>query len=234
MKVAKVSQHDQITALTRGASLPLAPVGQDVLTIILESIAEAWEHLKAHYPVPLKAGKEADISALLVTRLNETLNSDPLLSTFVSSVERGSETVTYDGTKIEVRPDLQFSLTRQDRRFRLVGEAKIIDIPKKKTPALYRNNGIARFVDGDYAWASREGLMVAYVRCNASLDPDLLPGLGKFAQMQCNSHWLAPVVKPPMAAGSLATTRHNRTFGYVHCASSSPGAIELWHLWLHV
>lgn len=232
--MTRVSQHDQIAALTRGAALPLAPVGQDVLAIILESIADAWAHLKANHPVPLRVGLEAQISALLVTRLNESLNSDPLLSIFVSSVERGSETVTFDGAKLEVRPDLQFSLTQQDKRFRLIGEAKIIDRPKKKTPALYRENGIARFVGGDYAWASREAIMVGYVRCNAKLDPDLLQGLSGFPEMQCNRQSLVPVVKPPIAAGNLGTTQHNRTFCYVHPTSASPGAIDLWHLWLNV
>ena len=156
------------------------------------------------------------------------------LSILVSSVERGSETVTYSGDEIETRPDLQFSLTAQDKRFRLVGEAKIIDIPKRKTPKLYRQNGIARFVSGKYAWASREAIMLGYVRCSAKLDPDLLTGLSGFPDMHCASQSLVSVVTPPVTAGSLGTSRHNRIFSYVHCTPASPGAIDLWHLWLNV
>ncbi|NJN00119.1 MAG: hypothetical protein HC793_00035 [Aquincola sp.] len=160
MTLASVSQHDQVTALTRGTSLPLAPLGADVLEIILEAVAHAWAHVKATHPGHLETGNEAAISALLVSRLNETLGTDPLLGMLVACVDRGSENISFDGKKLEMRPDLQFALTALDKRFRLIGEAKIIDIPKKKTPSLYRTKGIARFVRGDYAWTSREAFMV--------------------------------------------------------------------------
>lgn len=226
------AQHDQIAALTRGASLPLAPVGKDVLTIILEAVAHAWEHVKVTYPTTLQTGDEKSISALLVSRLNETLESDPVLRLFVSCVDRGNESISFDGSKLEMRPDLQFALTKRDRRFRLMGEAKIIDVPKKKTPSLYRNNGIARFVRGDYAWASREAFMVGYIRCNAKLDPDLLKGLLKFSALNCSQRALVPTVNPPIASGGLGTSLHDRKFNYLPSQVVAPGAIELWHLWL--
>ena len=50
------------------------------------------------------------------------------------------------------------------RRFPLVAEAKIFDATASKTAALYCENGIRRFVEGEYAWANREAFMVGYVR----------------------------------------------------------------------
>lgn len=233
MTLASVSQHDQVTALTRGTSLPLAPLGADVLEIILEAVAHAWAHVKATHPGHLETGNEAAISALLVSRLNETLGTDPLLGMLVACVDRGSENISFDGKKLEMRPDLQFALTALDKRFRLIGEAKIIDIPKKKTPSLYRTKGIARFVRGDYAWTSREAFMVGYVRCNAQLDADLLSGLTGFASLNCAGKALVSPVNPPIATGALGKSTHHRKFSYVHTHTASPGAIELWHLWLN-
>lgn len=234
MMAARISQLDQITELTRGVTLPLAAIGEDVLAIILEAVADAWRHVKLHYGQVLREGSEAEISALLVSRLNASLGWNATLRLFVSSVDRGSETVSFNGAKLEGRPDLLFTLTMQDTRFRLTGECKIIDVPNRKTPALYRDNGIARFVGGDYAWANREAIMVAYVRCGAQLDSSLLNGLGHFTAMNCSTGSLQADCRLPIEPGTLGRSTHHRTFSYIHQTSAAPGQIELWHLWLQV
>ena len=234
MTVPRIFQFDQITELTRGVALPLAPIGDDVLAIIIEAIANAWEHLTLRYANKLNQGKEAEISALLVSRLNASLGKDVNLRLFVSSIDRGSETVSFNGVKLEGRPDLLFTLTMQDTRFRLTGECKIIDIQNRKTLALYRDEGIARFVDGDYAWANREGIMVAYVRRGAKLDKDLLNGLQGFPKMNCTAQAMRPNGNPPIRPNALGTSTHERKFAYIHKTSAVPGQIELWHLWLEV
>jgi len=234
MSTLRISQSDQITELTKGLTLPLAPIGDDVLAIIIEAIANAWECLKQDYAHVLDQDGEAKISALLVSRLNGSLGEDGNpLRLFVSSVARGSETISFNGAKIEARPDLLFTLTKLDPRFQLMGECKIID-KKKRTPDLYRKNGITRFVDGDYAWASREGIMVAYVRCDAKLDKDLLSSLQKHHAMNCIAKTLCSDVKLPIKPDALGISTHGRKFAYVHTTSEKPGQIELWHLWLEV
>ncbi len=232
MKRALISQSDQINELTSGLSIPLAPVGDDVLVVILEAIAQAWEYVKKQYAHTVANGSEAEVSALLITRLNRSLGADPMLSLFVSSVDRGSETVVFDGARIEVRPDLQFTLTLQDPRFRLLGECKIIDVPRKKMPKLYRDDGIARFVAGEYAWASREAIMLGYARCSAKLAPDLLNGLMQFKEMQCTAQSSILDGNPPITVDGFGRSSHDRSFGYVQGGPAGPGPIELWHLWL--
>lgn len=232
MTVSRISQLDQITELTRDIALPLAPIGADVMVIILEAVADAWEHVKTTYPQVVSKGIEPEISALLVTRLNASLKTNDLLALVVSSVHRGSENVSFDGSKFEGRPDLLFTLTGMDTRFGLMGESKIIDLPNKKTASLYRNKGIKRFVEGEYAWGTREGIVVAYVRCGAKLDPTVLDSLVKFKDMKCLARMMHTGAKGPIQADALGLSVHNREFSYVHKTTAIPGQIELWHLWL--
>lgn len=235
MTVAKVVRIDQVTELTRDISLPLPPIGATLLDIILEAISDAWTHVKTAYPRAVLNDSEPEISALLVTRLNAMLNTNALLALVVSSVHRGSETISYDGSKFEGRPDLVFTLTGTDTRFNLVGESKIIDLPNNKNSAsLYRNKGIKRFVDGEYAWGTKEALVVAYVRCGAKLHPTVLGGLPKIKAMNCSASSMRANCPPAIPSDTLGTSTHGRAFSYVHKTTSSPGDIELWHLWLDV
>jgi len=227
-------RHDQIAELTRALDIPLPPVDPEILELILEAITHAWQHVKTSYPTVLKQDKEASISALLETRLNADLSAIPGLELVVSSVDRGRETITFNGEKIEVRPDLSFKLTHLDARFRLIAECKIIDTQNGKTAGLYRDNGISRFVKGDYAWACREALMLGYVRCGSKLQPTMLSSLNKHPEMACTSSELRAPPNTLIASHALGTSKHDRQFAYVHSTDRVPGQIELWHLWLDV
>lgn len=234
MTAGRISQLDQVTELTRGINLPIAPIGAAMLEIIVEAIAGAWNDVKAAYPHVVLEATEPEISGLLVSRLNASLGSNPLLALIVSSIHRGSENVSFDGAKLEGRPDLLFTLTGTDTRFHLVGESKIIDLPNKKSASLYRNKGVKRFVVGEYAWGTKEGIIVAYVRCGAKLDPTVLSSLPKFKDINCSARVMRSSVKPPIQPGNLGISTHGRAFSYVHKTTSTPGDIELWHLWLDV
>jgi hypothetical protein len=225
---------DQIAELTRALDIPLPPIDQEILELILEAIVQAWEHVKTNHGSVLKNGDEAEISSLLETWLNADLSSVPGLELFVSSVDRGRETISFDGSRLEVRPDLSFRLTHLDARFRLIAECKIIDMPNGKTSVLYRDKGIARFVKGDYAWASREALMLGYVRCGSKLRTTMLDSLRKHPKMACVSSGLRAHPNTLISHHALGISKHNRAFSYVHPTSQVPGQIELWHLWLDV
>ena len=234
MSKVRITQFDQINELTRGVDVPIEPIGSDMLSLIVEAIAEAWEHVRTTYPDKVVLAEEPEISALLISRLNASLNWNLPLSLVVSSVHRGSESISFNGAKFEGRPDLVFTLTKWDKRFNLVGESKIIDLPKGKTAALYRNKGIQRFVDGEYAWGTKEGLVVAYVRCGSKLEHTLLDSLSEYAGMNCSASAMHTATKPPVQPGTLGTSTHGRKFSYAHQTASVPGEIELWHLWLEI
>lgn len=59
--------------------MPLAPVGDDVLVVILEAVAQAWAHVKKQHAHTVANGSEADVSGLLATRLNRSLGGDSTL-----------------------------------------------------------------------------------------------------------------------------------------------------------
>ena len=151
----------------------------------------------------------------------------------VSSVDRGRESINFDGRRIEVRPDISFRLTHWDARFRLVAECKIIDVNSGKTAALYRDKGIARFVEGNYAWGCSDAIMLGYVRCGSKLNPVMLKTLKQHPSTECEASDLRVPKSASLPSDGFGTSRHRRTFKYVHPTSQvDPGAIELWHLWL--
>ncbi len=233
MSSALSPRPDQIAELTRGLDLPLGSIDNIHLEIIAEGIADAFAAVRATAPSVIFMGDEAEITALLQARLNAMIEDDPLWSQLVASVVRGAESVSFDGTHLEKRPDLSIHLTARSQRFPLIAEAKIIDAGKGE--ALYCSQGVRRFLDGEYGWGGREALMIAYVRDKAStIGTRLAPYLALPAQATTYAVEDGPSALTP-APCDAARSRHGRTFLYAHTSppANDPGAISLWHLWLN-
>ena len=116
----------------------------------------------------------------------------------------------------------------------LEAEAKVLDITTSKTVALYCDKGIRRFVEGEYAWGTREAFMIGYVRDGSSISVTLAAFLSKTIKLQ-PQHYRVESLPVPAASGSsdLAYTRHGRTFVYAsQPPPNTPGSISIWHLWL--
>lgn len=181
------------------------------------------------------SGSEAEVTALMEARLNTMIKEDPLWGQLVLCVARGKESLSFDGSHLEKRPDLSIYLSNRNPGFPLITEAKIMDAARSKTEALYCENGIRRFVEGEYAWANREAFMVAYVRDGSSISTNLMPFLSS-AKSKTPPGYLTEVL--PIAVGrasaDLAHSRHGRSFVYAAASSPSvkPGPISVWHLWL--
>lgn len=226
---------DQIAELTRGLELPLPKVSTVHLEIIAEGLLNAFSQVRASSPTTVMSGSEAEVTALLEARLNSMVEEDPLWRQLVLCAVRGKESLSYDGSHLEKRPDLSIYLSGKHRGFPLVVEAKIIDAATSKTEALYCDNGLRRFVDGEYAWGNREAYMIAYVRDGSSIDTKLTPFLAN-ALAQTPPGYLVEDLPSAIGAGEmdLAHTRHGRNF--IYCGSSAspaqPGSIFVWHLWL--
>lgn len=226
---------DQIDVLTRGLSLPLPEISEIHLEVIAEGVFQTFKDIRAQSPTTVAGGSEAEVTALLETRLNQRIEQDPFWRQLVICVVRGKESLSFDGSHLEKRPDLAIYLSDRNRGFPLIAEAKIIDAVAAKTEVLYCNNGIERFVDGEYAWGNREALMLAYVRDGSSIGSKLTPFL-MLAKAKAPPGYL--VTELPMAVGSgagdMARSRHARRFTYPSRMppSHAPGPISLWHLWL--
>jgi hypothetical protein len=228
-------RHDQISELSRSLRLPLPEIQEDHLEIIAEGLLRAFNDIRAQWPIIVSSGTEAEVTALMEARLNALIEEDPFWGQLVLCVARGKESLSFDGSHLEKRPDLSIYLTSRVRNFPLITEAKILDKPSGKTEALYCDQGLRRFVDGEYAWGSREAFMIAYVRDGSSISAKLTPLLSN-AMVKTPLEYL--VEDLPISASSapvdLARSKHGRGFSYANQEPPDdlPGSIVLWHLWL--
>ena len=228
---ASVPRPDQIAELTRDIDFPLEPIDDVYLFVIADGIARAFNDIRISSHTTVATGGEAEVTALLEARLNSLISEDRLWRQLVRSVARGKETVSFDGTHLEKRPDLSIYLTARLPNFPLVAEAKIIDAVKGEI--LYCSQGLQRFLNGEYGWAGREAFMVAYVRDFTTIATRLTPYLSAPAQMTSYAVQTAPA-SLGLAGCDAARSKHDRSFLYAHMAppANFPGAIELWHLWV--
>ena len=225
-------RHDQVAELTRGVRLPLPPIAHEHLEILAEGLWQAFDYLRVHASDTVATGEEPELTALMHARLNKL--QDPLWRQLVLCVGRGAECISFDGSHLEKRPDLTVFLSRSDRSFPLVAEAKILDAAASKTVALYCKNGIRRFVEGEYAWGNREAFMIGYVRDGSSIDTALKDYLSKAMELH-PGRYLVEALPVPVESDSsdLAYTRHGRDFVYdSQPPPNNPGPILIWHLWL--
>lgn len=225
---------DHIAELTRDCALPLDPIADELLGVILETISRAWDELRAGGAAVLRSGDEAEVNALLEPRLNHLRELSPLWGGLVSSIVRGRESMNYNGARLEPRPDLTLLLTRRNSNFPLTIECKIIDHANKKDVGLYCTKGLARFIDGEYAWANREAIMLAYVRDGSTVPSKLSPHLAKKGRAQPDPFLTIAMPALRVDIHPVAHfTAHSRAFRYLqNCNGTNPGDISLSHLWL--
>ena len=225
-------REDQIAELTRGQSLPLSPLHEIHLKFIVEVLTRAWNDLLGDRRSMLLSGGETEINSLIETRLNAFLEEDALWSLLVRSVARGKETLSYDGSHLEKRPDLSIHLTDRSPSFPLIVECKLIDSRSRRTIGLYCDDGLLRFVRGEYGWATREAFMLGYVRDGSTISSCLEPFLTKSRTRQPDTYRTEALPESMWESDMhLARSSHSRDFRYVG-QSHGPGAIAIWHLWI--
>jgi hypothetical protein len=120
-------------------------------------------------------------------------------------------------------------------RVSVVVECKLIDHGSGKGVDLYCNNGIARFVSGQYAWANSEAILIAYIRDGSSVEEHLSPFLAAGVERRPDP-WQTHRL-PAAAMGlrsTISSSHHLRSFRYpAGVGAGTPGNIALWHLWLN-
>ncbi len=227
-------RYDQVAELTRGVRLPLPSIAREHLEILAEGLRKAFNDIRAASPHIVSTGEEPEVTALMYARLNRLIEEEPLWGQLVLWVGRGAESISFDGSHLEKRPDLSIVLLGGDRRFPLIAEAKILDCVTSKRIRLYCEKGIRRFVQGEYAWGNREAFMLGYVRDGSSIDPTLKTFLSNAAATDPNVY-LVQALPAPIGTdlSNLAYTLHGRSFVYDNQSPpNTPGPISLWHLWL--
>ena len=226
---------EQVAELTRGIEVPLPGIGEVHLEVLAEGLIRAFRDVRQSAPNTVASGSEVEVTALMETRLNRLIEEDGVWGQLVVSVARGKESISYDGSHLEKRPDLSIFLSDRTRVFPLITEAKILDGATGKGEARYCDDGVRRFVEGEYAWGSREAFMVGYVRDGSSIGATLRPFLS-VAMAQLPPGYLVeelPVIRK-LGSCDVGHSRHGRAFCYCNepPSSSGPGPITVWHLWL--
>jgi hypothetical protein len=214
--------------------LPLEFVDQELLLIIAESLKRAFDDVRVASSATISNGSEAEVTALLEARLNSLIEENHFWGHLVLCVARGKESVSFDGTHLEKRPDLSIYLTNRHRSFPLIVEAKIIDSASAKGEVLYCENGVRRFVEGEYGWGVREAFMLGYVRDGSSIGTKLVPYLSPPAAAAKKFSTVAGLMSPKSGPRDCVLSKHGRHFVYIHQEppGHEPGPIDLWHVWL--
>lgn len=214
---------EQLGLLTAGYALPQRPVPTRLMRAVARELEAAWDTLLGQWPAIIHE-EETQINLAMESTLRRRIRGVRLRD-IVQRVTRGSECVAFDG-RPEKRPDLQLHLTQ--RPFPLLVECKILRRPRP-TIEQYANHGVMRFVDGRYAWQSREGFMAAYVVDGSTTQTTLRRHLHEHQTKYAVD---ANVVGISGVARDVATTVHRRVFAYPTRPGMRPDTITLWHLWL--
>lgn len=222
------SRSYQVEEMMRGIQRPLPSLQRRPLRAIAEFLVEAWNGLLETQEHVLRTSEEKEVNTLMDARLNSLFEKKPEIKILITGITRGRESINYDGSKLENRPDLSIHLTCRASRLPLIVECKLMDTLSKKGIDLYCEEGLVRFIEGQYAWYAQEAFMLAYVRDGATIATCLTPHLEK-NQRDLPDPFLTEVLPKPVCFLSydLAQSRHSRRF------AGNPGPIAIWHLWLN-
>ncbi len=176
------------------------------------------------------------LQALLENRFFRKSESPRLDRRIFRNVVRAPEVTNYDGTHPAKKPDLAFFLRREHlpvlpSHDAIFAECKPVDAAHP-VGTDYCDEGVRRFVDGEYGWTMQEGLLIAYAR-RQTISRHLAPALTGPRQKRLG----APAAPFRVSEGAasprmepLHRTTHARTFAWpAHHGVAQP--IDLFHSW---
>jgi hypothetical protein len=190
---------------------------------------------------------EDDVTAALRAVIENNLRQTGSVSGFshrsYESVVRQGQVANFDGTRQTKSPDLCFKLRHDDCEPRMVlseydalfVECKPVD-STHPAGSRYCDDGLNRFVVGDYAWAMQEGMMLAYARDGRTIAGHLVPAMKEPDRMTS----LATARLPEAYGASDATgdvhvepihiSKHHRRFSWPDKKGRATD-ITIYHLW---
>lgn len=226
--------------------LPHPPLGLPVILLVRRVLLRALELLREEN-FQLAAASEDEVTAALRSVIENNLRQTGSLGGFnkryYDPVVRQGQWANYSGGILTKTPDLCFRLRDDEGPSRpVIPEFDALFIECKPVDAThsaggkYCDDGLIRFVRGDYAWAMQEGMMLAYVRDGRTIAKHLIPAMTEIGRM--SSLKTVQLPKPsnsPLAAASLATeavhvSRHRRGFQWPDSKGEATH-ITIYHLW---
>jgi hypothetical protein len=226
--------------------LPHPRLGLPVLLLIRRVVLRAFE-LRREQQFNLAAAKEDQVTAALRSTIENNLRQSGEVPGFdkrtYEMVIRHGQVANYDGSRFTTTPDLFFKLRDDETEPRLVlseheglfVEAKPVDA-KHAAGSRYCDEGLIRFVRGDYAWAMQEAMMLAYARHGRTIKRSLLPAMSEALRMSTlQTQQLPTQITTEMAGSTLAAeavfrSRHERTFQWPDSKGQAT-PIDIFHVW---
>ena len=217
---------------------PHPQIPQRTVLLICKVIKRAWQLIEekpvAEFNMP--SADEDTITQLLVEIIENILRASGEIDGFnralFGRVSRDPKITNVDKKHPDKMPDIFFDLRRdlptimsdQDGLF---VECKPID-PKHGILSHYCNKGLVRFVNGDYAWAMQDALMVGYVKGRYSFIK-----LASILDDDQNNSTLKPISHSVVDEHGIYRSSHERDF---HWPESRGQAcpITVSHLWLSI
>lgn len=215
-------------------TLPHPPIPQRTILLLCKVIRRAWQLLAENPPTGfiLHTAKENDVTLELVDIIENRLRTNGEVNGFNKAlfgmVVRSPQITNFNKKHPNKMPDIFFDLKREklpiiSNQDGLFVECKPVD-SKHPVSSCYCQMGLIRFVNGDYAWAMRDALMVGYVTGHYSYEK-LASVLNKneSANLKTNNH--SEIVP------SIYRSSHEREFEWPDSRGHAC-QISLSHLWL--
>lgn len=227
--------------------LPHRRLGLPVILLIRRVLCTAFEVLREQ-GLCLSEAVEDQLTSWLRSVIESDLRTYGQVKGFSKAtyefVPRQGQVANYDGTRYAKAPDLCFKLREEEIEPHtslsefdaLFVECKPVD-RAHSAGGKYCDLGIARFVDGDYAWAMQEGMMLAYARHGRTVEEHLIPAMKARDRMASLSTTKLPqeltgeYTKESPLAGPLYISTHQRNFEWLH-EKGRATEITIYHLWM--
>ncbi len=226
--------------------LPHPRIGLPVILHLRRVLLRAFAKLRDR-GFPLATEREDSVTEQLFNVLENDLRQTGEIggfnSTFYEHVVRHAQVTNYNGQKLAKTPDLSFKLRDAGAERRpvvsshdaLFVECKPVDAGHAAGTA-YCDDGLIRFVNGDYAWAMQDAMMLAYVRNGRTIAEHLTPAmaasnrraaLGIVRPLEVCP---GPAAAPCAEAEAVHVTQHRRDFPWPDGKGLATD-ITVYHLW---
>lgn len=227
-------------------SLPHPRLGLPVILLIRRVVLRAFELLREQN-YNLGAATEDQVTTALRSTIENNLRQSGEVQGFdkrkFETVIRQGQWANYDGSRLTKTPDLFFKLRDDESEPRpvisefegLFVEAKPVDNAHAVGPK-YCDDGLIRFVRGDYAWAMQEAMMLAYARHGRTIAGHLIPAMTEVTRKKS----LGTVHLPQLCLISNAAASTHAEAVHISCHTrdfpwpdgKGPASdVTVYHLW---
>ena len=226
--------------------LPHPRLGLPVILLIRRVLCRAFAILRQE-EFEFAEAHEDDVTAALLAVIENNLRQTGTVPgfnrTMYDRVVRQAAVANYDLTRLSKAPDLCFKLRHDDCEPRMVlSEYDALFVECKPVDAThpagsrYCDDGLIRFVVGDYAWAMQEGMMLAYARDGRTIAAHLVPAMNErnrmisLATTELPKACQAPDATRDAHAERVHISKHRRSFCWPDRKGKATD-ITIYHLW---